>query len=39
MTVTKNAKNAALGKDFVAMVAGPQGQATLKKFHYMPPPK
>ena len=37
MTVTKNAKNAALGKDFVAMVAGPQGQATLRKFHYMPP--
>ena len=39
MTVTKNAKNAALGKDFVAMVRGPQGQATLAKFHYMPPPK
>jgi molybdate transport system substrate-binding protein len=39
MTVTKNAKNAALGKDFVALVAGPQGQATLRKFHYMPPPK
>lgn len=39
MTVTKNAKNAALGKDFVAMVRGPQGQDTLKKFHYMPPPK
>jgi molybdate transport system substrate-binding protein len=39
MTVTKNAKNAALGKDFVAMVAGPQGQATLRKYHYMPPPK
>jgi len=39
MTVTKNAKNAALGKDFVAMVRGPQGQATLKKFGYMPPPK
>jgi molybdate transport system substrate-binding protein len=39
MTVTKNAKNAALGKDFVAMVRGPQGQETLKKFHYMPPPK
>ncbi|HEX3464377.1 MAG TPA: extracellular solute-binding protein [Candidatus Elarobacter sp.] len=38
MTVTKNAKNAALGKDFVALVAGPQGQATLRKFHYMPPP-
>ena len=37
MTVTKNAKNAALGKDFVALVAGPQGQATLRKFHYMPP--
>jgi molybdate transport system substrate-binding protein len=35
MTVPKNAKNAALGKDFVAMVAGPQGQATLRKFHYM----
>ena len=39
MTVTKNAKNAALGKDFVAMVAGPQGQATLRQFHYMPPPR
>jgi molybdate transport system substrate-binding protein len=39
MTVTKNAKNAALGKDFVAMVRGPQGQETLKKFHYMAPPK
>ena len=39
MTVTKNAKNAALGKDFVALVRGPQGQETLKKFHYMPPPK
>jgi molybdate transport system substrate-binding protein len=39
MTVTKNAKNAALGKDFVAMVRGPQGQATLKKFNYMAPPK
>ena len=39
MTVTKNAKNAALGKDFVALVAGPQGQATLRKFHYMAPPR
>jgi molybdate transport system substrate-binding protein len=39
MSVTKNAKNAALGKDFVALVAGPQGQAVLRKFHYMPPPK
>jgi molybdate transport system substrate-binding protein len=39
MTVTKNAKNAALGKDFVALVRGPQGQETLKKFHYLPPPK
>ncbi len=38
MTVTKNAKNAALGREFVAMVAGPQGQGVLKKFHYMPPP-
>lgn len=37
MTVTKNAKNQALGRDFVALVAGPQGQATLRKFHYMPP--
>ncbi|GAC1404693.1 MAG: molybdate ABC transporter substrate-binding protein [Candidatus Velthaea sp.] len=37
MTVPKNSKNAALGKDFVAMVAGPQGQATLRKFHYMSP--
>jgi molybdate transport system substrate-binding protein len=39
MTVTKNAKNAALGRDFVALVAGPQGQAALKKFHYMPAPR
>ncbi len=38
MTVTKNAKNAALGKEFVALVAGPQGQAVLRKWHYMPPP-
>ncbi|HEX3468680.1 MAG TPA: extracellular solute-binding protein [Candidatus Elarobacter sp.] len=38
MTVTKNAKNAALGKDFVAMVASPQGQAVLRKWHYMAPP-
>ena len=38
MTVTKNAKNAGLGKDFVALVASPAGQATLRKFHYMPPP-
>ncbi|MFN2459196.1 MAG: extracellular solute-binding protein [Candidatus Velthaea sp.] len=37
MTVPKNSKNAALGRDFVAMVAGPQGQATLRKFHYMAP--
>ncbi len=38
MTVTKVAKNAALGKDFVALVAGPEGQAVLRKWHYMPPP-
>ncbi|MBV9408899.1 MAG: extracellular solute-binding protein [Candidatus Eremiobacteraeota bacterium] len=38
MTVTKNAKNAGLGKDFVTLVAGPEGQATLRKHHYMPPP-
>jgi molybdate transport system substrate-binding protein len=38
MTVTKNAKNAALGKDFVAMVASPEGQAVMRKWHYMPPP-
>jgi molybdate transport system substrate-binding protein len=37
MTVTKSAKNAALGRDFVALVAGPQGQATLRKFNYMAP--
>lgn len=37
MTVTKNAKNAALGRAFVAMVASPQGQATLRKFNYMSP--
>lgn len=39
MTVTKSAKNAALGKEFVALVAGPEGQAVLRKWHYMPPPK
>jgi len=39
MTVTKNAKNAQLGKEFVAMVASPQGQAVLKKHGYMPAPK
>jgi molybdate transport system substrate-binding protein len=39
MTVTKNAKNAALGKQFVALVAGPEGQAVLRKWHYMAPPK
>jgi molybdate transport system substrate-binding protein len=38
MTVTKNAKNAALGKDFVTLVAGPEGQAVLRKWHYMAPP-
>jgi molybdate transport system substrate-binding protein len=37
MTVPKNAKNGSLGADFVALVSGPEGQATLKKFHYMPP--
>jgi ABC-type molybdate transport system substrate-binding protein len=35
--VTKNAKNAALGRAFVAMVASPQGQATMRKFNYMAP--
>ncbi|HTJ26604.1 MAG TPA: extracellular solute-binding protein [Candidatus Limnocylindria bacterium] len=37
MTVPKNAKYASLGQDFVALVSGPEGQATLKKFHYMAP--
>jgi molybdate transport system substrate-binding protein len=37
ITVPKNAKNASLGQEFVALVAGPEGQATLKKFHYMAP--
>jgi molybdate transport system substrate-binding protein len=37
MTVPKNAKNGSLGQDFVTLVAGPEGQATLKKFHYMAP--
>jgi len=37
MTVPKNSKNPALAKDFVALVAGPQGKATLRKFHYMAP--
>ncbi len=39
MTVPKNAKSAALGREFVTMVAGAQGQAVLRKFHYMPPAK
>ena len=37
MTVAKTAKHADLGKAFVAMVAGSQGQAVLHKYHYMSP--
>lgn len=37
MAVTKNAKNAALAKELVDLVAGPHGQAVLKKFNYMSP--
>ncbi|HEY4441627.1 MAG TPA: substrate-binding domain-containing protein, partial [Candidatus Elarobacter sp.] len=38
VTQTKSAKNAALGKDFLAMISSPEGEAILKKWHYMPPP-
>ncbi len=37
MAVPKNAKNPALAKDLVDMVAGPAGQAVLHKFNYMAP--
>ena len=36
MTVTKNAKYGSLGQEFVTLVASPEGQATLRKFGYMP---
>jgi ABC-type molybdate transport system substrate-binding protein len=38
VTLTKNAKNAQLGKDFVTMISSPEGEAILKKWHYLPPP-
>jgi len=37
VAVTKNSKNAAMAKDLVDLVAGPAGQAVLKKFNYMAP--
>ncbi len=37
MAVTKNAKNSAMAKELVDLVAGPDGQAVLKKFNYMSP--
>ena len=37
MAVPKNAKNPALAKDLVDLVAGPSGQAILRKFNYMSP--
>jgi len=37
MAVTKNAKNATLAKELVELVAGPDGQAVLKKHNYMAP--
>lgn len=39
IAVVKASKNAAAAKDFASFAAGSQGLATLKKFHYMPPPK
>jgi len=37
MGVTKNAKNGALAKELLDLVAGGDGQAVLKKFNYMSP--
>ncbi len=37
MTVPKNAKYGSLAHDFVALVSSPDGQATLRKYGYMPP--
>jgi len=39
ITVPKASKNQQAAHDFVAAVTSAQGEATLKKFHYMPPPK
>jgi len=36
-TVTKNAKNAKLGEEFVKLMASKQGQAVFHKDHYLPP--
>ena len=36
-TVTKNAKNAKLGREFVAMMASKEGQAVFRKMRYLPP--
>ena len=37
MAVPKASKNQAVAKEIVAFVAGPEGQAVLKKFRYMSP--
>ncbi|GAC1542876.1 MAG: molybdate ABC transporter substrate-binding protein [Vulcanimicrobiaceae bacterium] len=37
MAVTKNSKNSELAKELVELVAGPDGQAILKKHNYMAP--
>jgi len=36
-TVTKNAKNAKLGREFVALMASKEGQAVFRKMRYLPP--
>jgi molybdate transport system substrate-binding protein len=36
-TVAKAAKNAALGHEFIALMASPEGQAIFKKHKYLPP--
>jgi len=37
MAVPKNAKNPELAADLVKIIAGPDGQAVLHKYNYMPP--
>ncbi len=39
ITVPKASKYQQAAHDFVAAVTSAQGEATLRKFHYMPPPK
>ncbi|MBC5811036.1 MAG: extracellular solute-binding protein [Candidatus Eremiobacteraeota bacterium] len=36
-SVAKSAKNAALGREFVALLASKEGQAVFHKHHYLPP--